>query len=147
MLGSRNCLRKKKKRIICPLFQFYIISIASVNLTAQDLERNNFDCIIRYICSIESNSETLNLTWRVTLPGQVLLSTITYDGNSDPGDSTLNDYINVTLYMLNGEYIESTLELTVQANASANPTMLECFIGSLASDSLYVSINVSGTAF
>ena len=142
------------------------INIASRRIYAIDLFYSGFvtisppqrngskpgiDCpgdVISYNCNIHSNSETSHLIWRVTLPG--LMSTnITYDSSSEPNsEHTLHPFDFITTVLteyMNDKYILSTLTLEVQPTYPANLTSLECFIGSLVNDSVYVVLNSSGT--
>ena len=92
-----------------------------------------------------SNSETVQLTWRVTLPGQMPIN-ITYDNTSslDTVDylgmnitSTLTEYIS-------DEYIESTLVITVLRGVDINGTELECLYNELDASTARVYVNISG---
>ena len=103
--------------------------------------------MISYDCSIVSNSETLHLTWRVTLPGDMPSNT-TYENSSEPNSVRLLHpfgFITTVLteYKID-EYIASTLILEVQPTFPANLTILECFIETLANDSIDIVLNSSG---
>ncbi len=110
--------------------------------------RSDIDCpgdTISYNCSIHSNSETLRLSWRVTLPGSMPI-TITYDNTS-----ILNNVENLAMSVSTllaqyrrDEYIESIITLTVLLNVTLNKTMFECFISDLDSKMIDVFINSSG---
>ena len=124
--------------------------LASVVITPLEriTSRNDIECpgdIIPYNCSIQSNSETIHLTWRVTLPGQAPIN-ITYHNSSNLNSvDILNNFIKTSFdQYMNDEYIESTLNLTVVANVPINQTQLECFIEELGNDSVYVSVDISG---
>ena len=99
-----------------------------------------------YNCLIQSNSENVHLTWRVTLPGQNPIN-ITYDvgsvrGNIDP----LNTFITTSLSQyVSDEHIESVLMLTVQDVVVTNQTKVECIIGDLGNEASIIFINSSGT--
>ena len=133
----------KKKDIICIL----ILAITSLNILERNTARTDIDCpmdTISYNCSILSNSETVHLIWRVTLPGGMLIN-ITYDNTSIPNnidnlamgiDSTL------TTYRID-EYIESIIVLTVIRNVILDGNILECDISNLDSKTATVFVNSS----
>lgn len=115
--------------------------------------QDDIDCpgdILPYRCVLQSNSETLHLIWRVTLPGQVPVA-IKYDMTSD--NNSINNLTGgistiLTQYNMSVEYIESTVMLTVDNNVSkTNQTLLECIIMDLANKSLIVIVNSSGNKF
>ena len=112
------------------------------------MKHNDIDCpgdIIPFNCSIQSNSETVHLVWRVTLPNQSPLN-ITYDSSSVlHAVNSLNHFINVSLIRFESdEYVESTLAIVLQSNISADQTKLECIIHNLGNDSISLSVNSSG---
>ena len=98
-----------------------------------------------YNCSITSNSETVHLIWRVTVPDLEPIN-ITYNHTSKRDESnTLNTFISTTLTNFReDEYIESILYITVVADVPINQTKLECLIGHLGNDTVYVPVNISG---
>ena len=99
--------------------------------------------IISYNCSFESNNEMLHLTWRVSIPGEPSM-TFTHLNTSSlsPSLIRLNKYITTSLTQyIEDEYIESTLDITVEA--STNNSTIECLMGSLGNASLLVEINLS----
>ena len=94
------------------------------------VSREDIDCpgdTISYNCSIQSNSETVQLTWRVTLPGQMPID-ITYDNTSNLNTvDNLGFSITTTLTTYTrDEYIESTIVFTVLRDVVMNGTELEC---------------------
>ena len=99
--------------------------------------------MVRYNCSILSNSEAVQLTWRVTLPGSMAIN-ITYHDISF-NNSRLNSTIVETalLKYVEDEYIESVLTLTVPVDLVANQTIVECFITDLGYDSTVIFVNIS----
>ena len=102
---------------------------------------------IRYNCSVLSNSETVQLTWRVTLPGMMPRS-MTYSGPMilmPVSNLGLNISTNLTSYRRD-EYIESIIELTVLRDIFINGTILECISEALASESERVVVMQSGTS-
>ena len=125
-----------------------IIALVIITELQRITSKENIECpgdSIPYNCSIHSNSETIHLIWRVTLPGQMPFN-ITYGHytNLNSVDS-LNYFITTTLTQyISDEYIESTLNMTVVADIPINQTQLECFIGDLGNNSVYVSVNISG---
>ena len=111
------------------------------------MSRNDIDCpgdIIPYECSIFSNSETLHLIWRVTIPGQEPRS-IKYNNTLlDHSTIDLNNFVNAQLrnYEIDA-YITATLKIILQAGILINQTKVECIIRDLGNDSLYVFVNTS----
>ena len=89
----------------------------------------------------------MHLIWRVTLPG-LMPANITYDNGSEPNnENVLHPFEFITTVIAeyrSDEYVVSTLTLEVQSTILANLTSLECFIGSLANDSVDVVLNLSG---
>lgn len=120
---------------------------ASVIITPlpRNVSRDDIDCpgdITSYNCSIQSNSETVHLTWRVTLPGGMPLI-ITYDNTSRRNNiDALNIFISANLGEYERDkYIESTLQLVLQDTISVT---LECIIQSLGYDTFTATVNSSG---
>ena len=105
----------------------------------------NIECpgdIILYNCSIQSNSEAVHLTWRVTLPGEIPIS-ITYPNPSISFNST---YITTSLTgFRSDEFIHSTLEVSLQPDILTEEIMIECSIGDLGNDTAIIDITESGT--
>ncbi len=112
------------------------------------VSRQDIECpgdTIVYRCSIRSNSETVQLRWLVTFPGQITI-TILYTNNSDQNAVNylpMNLTARLTQYK-NNEYVESDIQLTVLRNVSMNGTVLECRSEDLASEHEIVHINTSG---
>ena len=99
---------------------------------------------MRYNCSILSNSEAVQLTWRVTLPGNMAVNITYYDISSN--NSLFNSTVVQTalLKYVDDEYIESLLTLTVPIDLVVNQTIVECFITDLGYESDVILVNVSG---
>ena len=124
------------------------IHTALVNITQlpRNVARPDIECpgdTLPFLCSVNSNSETVQLRWLVTFPGQEVL-TILYRTN----DSTVNRLDgNITTTLTRYErdlYIESMLELTVLQNISINGTILECKTEDLSNEIIVVEVNISG---
>ena len=112
------------------------------------VSRPNIECpgdMILFNCSIHSNSETIHLIWRVILTGQTPIDIAYYNETSDFGSvPSLNGYFTSSLTRYTSdEYIESTLVITVQPDASSYQFLLQCLIESLGNDSIDVLINSS----
>ena len=121
--------------------------LASVNLIPlpRNVSREDIECpgdIIPYNCSIQSNSETIHLTWSITIPEQMPIN-ITYESASDTEGQTnmLNDFITTVLSNTDNGYIESTLAFRVQVSTSFNQALLECFIEGLGNDTIIVLVD------
>ena len=101
---------------------------------------------ISYNCSVQSNSENLQLTWRVTLPGMMPVNR-TYDGTSsrNTADNLGVNIITTLITYYSEEYIESTITLTLLMDFVTNGTILECISEDLDSDSVSVDVMQSGT--
>ena len=116
------------------------------------LERNvlreDIECpgdTILYNCFVPSNSEIVQLTWRITLPG-IRPFNITYDNIDDLNtvdDLGMNITTNLTSYRRD-EYIESVIVLTVLRETFINGTLLECLSEELDSDSEVIIVMQSG---
>ena len=94
-----------------------------------------------------SNSEMVQLTWLVTLPGG-MTANITYTNNSilNTGDhiSIDNNIVTTLTGYASNEYIESTIAFTVLADVDLNVTMLECISEDLDSDSNTIFVETAG---
>jgi hypothetical protein len=129
-----------------PKGRVFFIATVVINLLQHNNSREDIECpgdIISYNCSIQSNSEAVQLIWQVTVPGETPLN-FTYNSTSIPGTILRNANVRSTLTKLvSNEYIESTLELTILRGIVLNQTELECRIEELNSDIVYVSVNSS----
>ena len=97
-----------------------------------------------YNCSIQSNSEALYLTWRVTTPGETI--NITYP-NSSENRTNLNNYITTSLTgYKSDEFIHSTLEIMVNQYTPTHQIMIECSIAELGFDSISFQSSEYGIA-
>ena len=93
-----------------------------------------------------SNSEMVQLTWRITLPGG-MTANITYDNTSILSSVDDIGLINIftTLNSYSSDvYIESTIVFTVLANVDLNVTMLECISEDLDADSDTIFMDTAG---
>ena len=127
-------------------------AFTSANVTITSLERivsrSDIECpgdIIPFNCFIESNSETVHLTWRVTLPTGMIVD-ITHDNTSSINDLYLlnNFTTSILTRFMNNQYIESSLNITVLDIFLINQTKIECLIGQLDNDTVRVSVDTSG---
>ena len=111
--------------------------------------RNDTDCpgdTIHYQCSVMSNSETVQLTWRVTLPGMMPVN-ITYDSTSLPNTVDTDFGYNITTILTDfipDMYIESTIVFTVLSDVDLNQTLLECISEHLDESLDRVLVNIAG---
>ena len=120
-----------------------------LNFLERNVSRLDIECPgdkIRYTCSVISNSEMVQLTWRVTLPGGITAN-ITY-GNTSMLNTVdgigVNNIITTLTSYTSDEYIESTIVFTVLADVDLNVTMLECISEDLDSDSDTILVNTAG---
>ena len=88
-----------------------------------------------------SNSETVQLTWRVTLPGMMPVN-ITYGAN-EMMILGLNITTVLTKFVAD-EYIESLIILTVLSDIELSGTKLECISEDLDSQNTTLIVNTSG---
>ena len=94
-----------------------------------------------------SNSEMVQLTWRVTLPGG-MTANITYDNTSilnTVDDIGMNNIVTTLTSYTCDEYVESTILFTVIADVDLNLTMLECISEDLDSESDTILVNTAGS--
>ena len=123
--------------------------MATILPLERNVSRKDIECpgdVIPFHCIVQSNSETVHLKWRVTLPGQMPVN-VTYDATSSMSADHLNKYITTELTAFESDvYAGSLLLLTLQADSDANQTIVECLIVDLANDSLNVYVNSSGNS-
>ena len=126
--------------------------MADVDLTIHDqkTQRSDINCpgdIISFNCSIESNSETVELTWKITLPDEVMTPiSITYNSNSLLNRRDYLDiHISTTLMKFReDEYIESLIFFNMSENVHINGTELQCSSSDLDNAVVDVLVNMSG---
>lgn len=97
---------------------------------------------ISYRCSIQSNSEYIELTWQILFPNGNSVN-ITYNSTSTTNQLESLGHSNITTVLSNyipGVYAESILTLTVDMNG----TEIECSSSELDSFSVKVYFNTSG---
>ena len=115
----------------------------------RNVSRRDIECpgdTIPYICSVASNSEMVQLTWRVTLPGG-MTAYITYNNTSilnTVDDIGIHNIVTTLTNFTSDEYIDSTIVFTVLAGVDLNVTMLECLSEDLDSDSDTIFVNSAG---
>ncbi len=119
--------------------------LAALSLTLLSPDRVGIDCLgdtIVYNCSILSNSENVNLVWRVTFLGMTPVN-IMYDGTSNLNTSNNFDMgVSSTLTEYSSdEYIESIVVMTVLINVDI---ILQCSIEELRSRIIVIDIDSSG---
>ena len=110
------------------------------------MSRDKIECpqdTIPYNCSIQSNSETVQLTWHVTIPNMTSI-TITYFNNTNQQDSLTSHISTSVTGFQRDEYIHSVLEVTVYTGIPTDAIMLQCSILGLGNDSIIVNVNSSG---
>ena len=123
-----------------------------MTLAERNFFRDDINCpgdTIFYRCFIASNSETVQLTWRVTLPGMMPVN-ITYDNTSIPNtvNTVLGNNITTTLTNFTVDlYIESTIMFTVLRDVTMNGAVLECISEDLEIYTTTVFINISRMLF
>ena len=120
-------------------------------LLLRNVSRPDIECpgdVILFRCSVQSNSETVQLSWLVTFPGQ---ETITISYNNESNTNTLEYYpVNITARLTqytSDQSAESELQLTVLQNVTMSGTILECMSEDLASRNVTVSVNTSGNEY
>ena len=118
-------------------------------MTLNLLDRNeDIDCpgdTISYLCSIESKSEDLQLSWTVTPPSGCPPFSADFRNSSDP-DIT-NDCTGIVVSLTNytrNVGLASVLNLTVSRSSQINGTEIECRIANLSYQAVTVFINTAG---
>ena len=131
-----------------PSFTHQNTAIVDLTLLSRNVSRPDIECpgdIILFRCSVQSNSETVQLRWLVTFPGE---DTITISYNNESNLNTLEHHsMNITARLTqytSDQSVESELQLTVLQNLSMNGTILVCMSEELASRNVTVTINTSG---
>ncbi len=125
------------------LFLFFIAFVDLILNSDVDI-----DCpgdIISYNCSVISDSDMVNLIWRITFPDFVPIN-VTYNNNSilnSKFNFALNASTILTEYM-NEEYIESVITFVVVENITLNGTIVECETGGIENATEVVLVNSSG---
>ena len=139
-------------RLFHPITTFYavfhFIATVSIHPLERNVSRGDIECpgdTIPFNCSINSNSETVHLIWSVVLPNGLSIN-FTHDNTSLVNiPYNLNGFITSTLtQFMSDEYVESTLSMSVIADIKMNQTKLDCIIGNLDDDTVYVDVNMSG---
>ena len=103
--------------------------------------------IIIYNCSIQSNSEDLHLTWRVTLSNGVeVYNTTHYPNTTDTARSDMSSQITSLLTDDGPGSIESIITLILPSPLQAGEVNVQCSIGDLENSSITISIETSGKA-
>ncbi len=111
----------------------------------------SIDClgdIISYSCSIFSNSETLHLIWRVSLPGLLPIN-IPYNMTSNLNLVEFfphNISAGLTEYRKN-MYIQSSINFKLSKNIDLDGTQLECGIASLSTESVRLTVSLLGMLY
>ena len=126
------------------------ISPATTNISfvERNSSRTDVDCpgetiSISYNCTIETNSETPNLQWIITFPGEMPLN-ITFNSTYESTFSYLGMDVSATLTEFTSEYITSEIVLEVVSD-NLDGTELECSIDSPPSDdAVTLDINTLG---
>ena len=128
--------------------KLYITGNVTITPLERDVSRFDIECprdTIPYICSIQSNSENVLLTWLITVPGEMTVN-ITYDNTTSlMTEDYLGMNISTSLMMfINDEYIESMAVFTVLNDLVVNGTEIKCQIDTLSSDTIHIFVNKSG---
>ncbi len=121
---------------------------ASVTLELTTKRPEDIDCLgdtISYSCSILSNSETLDLIWRVTIPGLLPIN-IMYNINSSLGNvEYFPENISVVLTSYRKDmYIISSINFKVLRYVTLNETLLECGMTGFNHKSVHLLVNSLG---
>lgn len=132
------------------MYNIVAFGIAMVTLTELPRinSRNDIECpgdILPYMCSVHSNSETIELSWRITFPGLDTIYMFVYTNDSERNVAVYRP-MNLTARLTQFEFdqdVQSVLEITVLRNVSMNQTLLECRSEDLASENVTVIVNTS----
>ncbi len=129
-------------------YQSFISASIMLTQLLRNVSRQDIECpgdTISYRCSIQSNSEPVQLRWMVTFPGLDTIM-ILYTNDSDRNRVTYLD-MNITTTLTqyrSDEFIQSEIVLAVLQNVSMNGKELECSSENLASEVLITYVNTSG---
>ena len=113
------------------------------------VSRSDIECpgdTIPYRCTVQSNSEMVELRWLVTFPGQDTITMFLYTNDSERNVAMYMP-MNLTARLIqpgDDENLASEIELTVLQNVSMNGTLLECKSEDLASENETVYVNTAG---
>ena len=122
-------------------------AMVSLNQLTRNNSINEIECpgdTIPYNCSVQSNSENVQLTWRVTLPGMMFIN-ITYDDTSNRNAmDSFGMNIITALNIYENERIESSITFTLLIGLVTNGTVVECMSEGLDSDSVVVIVMQQG---
>ena len=137
--------------VLIVVLDTYFILLAMVTITAlqRNVSRQDIECpgdTIPYRCSVQSNSETVQLNWMVTFPGQDTIIMVLYTNDSSRNAVTflpMNLTARLTQYEVD-QNVESELVLTVLQTVPMNGTILECRSEDLASENETVYVNTEG---
>ena len=125
-------------------------AMVSLNQLTRNNSINEIECpgdMIRYNCSVQSNSENVQLTWHVTLPGMMFIN-ITYDETSNHNAmDSLEMNIITALNVYENERIESSITFTLLMGLVTNGTVLECMSEGLDADSVVVIVMQQGADY
>ena len=130
------------------LFMCAYLALITLELVDSDMVSSDIDCpgdTLTYNCSIESNSETLHLTWNITFPEEI---PIDFTFNSTSILFTWYDWdIGVSAVLtgyIDQEYVKSTIIFTIMNDVILDGTELECSITDLGNEISILYINTSG---
>lgn len=102
--------------------------------------------IVLYNCSVESNTEDLELTWRISLPNKTIF-TVTHNSFSTLDTNEVDMIFDSTLTTYSDTFIESILVLTLLDNVSMDGIIVECSIHDLDSEIIELDVDFTGTKY
>ena len=124
----------------------------NLSIHERTTQHSDIDCpgdTISFNCSIGSNSESVELTWQITLPDQLVPINITYNSSSLFYErDRLDIYANATLTKYaHGRSIQSLITFTILKDASINGTEVQCSSSDLDSEAVKILVTISGIMF
>lgn len=128
---------------------FYFSATISLYPLQRTTSRQDIECpgdTIPYRCSVQSNSENVQLEWRVTLPDNASVIMRLFIDDSEVNDTIYlpwNVTATLTQYIVD-EKVESEIVFTVLRNVSINGTRVECHSEALDSEVATINVNTSG---
>ena len=142
-------LRVKYAEIINNCHDYFFPATVNLDILERNITRPNIDCpgdTLSYNCSVVMNTDRVDLTWIITLPGQIPIS-ITYDNTSvlDDLDYLDESVITTLTEYRSDEYIESIATIIVMSNITLNQSKIECTISNQKIESIIAFVNTSGT--
>ena len=129
--------------------QHSFAAFVTISPLVRNVSRSDIECpgdSISYRCSIQSNSEYIELTWKILFPDGNSVN-FTYNNTSTTNQLEVLGHRTITTVLssyIPEVYAESILTLTVLEGVDMNGTEIECSSSELNSSAVKVYFNTSG---